>query len=232
MSITLPRNGSSGRLSRDEAGLILYQGRTPAPEPCGAATIFTTERIVIEDVSHRGSASIWIDVSNGRFSNGGQDIPIRIDLGPSGFDGFLIEGGRGDDFWTFGTRRGNLQRDSRAEISFLNPPEIGWAWAAGGRNRVSAGGGQGTGRPSPIYWAIGAGSGDDRLTGGRNEDEIHGEGGDDRLGSGADQEVLVGERGEDVLAGNRGGDHLDGGEGRPNARQKGSRFAPGGGATT
>jgi Ca2+-binding RTX toxin-like protein len=57
------------------------------------------------------------------------------------------------------------------------------------------------------------GPGDDRITGGRNQDRLFGRRGDDILRGGADFDILLGHGGDDRLVGGRDGDHLRGGRG-------------------
>ncbi|MDQ4095543.1 MAG: hypothetical protein M3174_04975, partial [Actinomycetota bacterium] len=131
--VNLQDHGSSAVLSRDALGVIEFSdGTAPDPEPCGLATITTTDRITIEDTSvnpetsQGGNTSIILDIRQGHFANGGNEIPIKVDLGAGTSDAFGVLGGSDNDRWTFGTTKGNLQDDSHGEIEFETLPDYGF----------------------------------------------------------------------------------------------------------
>lgn len=217
VTLDRPRGTADATLERDETGAIFYidgSGR----RPCGEATVLTTRRIKVEDVVKGGFTHFRLDISEGQFSFGDHEIPIRIDLGPSGYDTFMVYGGPANDFWTFGGARANLQRDSAAEIRFVNPPDVASGWSRGGADRICAGGGRGTGRASRVVWGLEAGARDDVLCGGGEEDHLLGADGDDVIRGRGASDVILGGTGDDLLFGNAGGDSLEGEEGSDEIR--------------
>ena len=216
--VEMYRNNAHGTLGRDASGVIYYYDHNSTREPCGAATVFSTERIVVEDTLKGAFTAFFLDISEGQFASNGDEIPIRIDLGPSGYDGFILYGGGEEDFWTFGRNRANLQRDQAAEIVFVNLPETASAWSAGGRDRVCATGGRGTGRASLVPWGIDSGARGDTLCGGGEEDLLVGADGNDVLRGRGAFDVLHGGAGRDLMFGNAQGDSLEGDEGADRLR--------------
>ena len=216
--VRLLHDGSSGVLQRNATGLIIYDGENSTPQQCGLATVFTTDRIVVKDASGGGSAGIVLDVSQGDFAAGANEIPIKIDLGAGAVDTFAVVGGGGNDFWTFGTTKGNLQNDSAGEIEFLSQPDYGIAATGGGTNRACASGRRGTGRTSVTPWVISGGGGDDTLCGGLRDDHVLGRGGSDRLGGKGGEDRVHAGAGRDLLRGNSGNDSLGAGKGADDLR--------------
>lgn len=210
--VRLLQDGSSGVLQRNAAGAIFYDSETSTPQPCGLATVFTTDRIVVKDASAGGSTGIVLDVSQGDFAAGPNEIPIKIDLGAGAVDTFAVVGGGGADNWTFGTARGNLQNDAAGEIDFLSQPDYGIAATGGGANRVCASGRRGTGRTSVMPWVMSGGGGDDKLCGGLRDDHLLGRGGIDRVSGKGGQDRARGGGGIDLVRGNAGNDVLGGGK--------------------
>ena len=212
--VDLQQNGSSGILSRDALGVIQFNdGATPATQPCGPATTATTNQIKIKDTSNGGSTSIILDIREGHFANGGNEIPIKVDLGAGTIDSFGVIGGADNDFLTFGRSEGNLQKDTNAEITFQSPPDFGFATPQGGRDRACASGGRGTGRNSLFGWVFIGGPDDDRLCGGLATDRLNGNGGDDTVRGGGGLDTVKGKGGNDRLRGNGGPDNLIGNKG-------------------
>jgi RTX calcium-binding nonapeptide repeat (4 copies) len=211
--VEMSRNNAHGTLDRDRSGIIYYYDHNSTREPCGGATVLSTERIVVEDTQRGAGTAFFLDVSKGSFGHNGREIPMRIDLGPSGYDSFIVEGGRKNDTWTFGKSRANLQRDQAAEIDFANPPDIASASSAGGHDRVCADGRRGTGRASGVPWAIEGGDAPDRLCGGREEDHVLGGNGHDVMRGKGSTDVLTGGAGRDRVLGNAKDDFLEGNEG-------------------
>ena len=211
--VEMYRNNAHGTLDRDESGVIYYQDHNSTREPCGAGTVFSTTKIVVKDTLKGAFTAFFLDISEGHFANNGNEIPIRIDLGPSGYDGFIVYGGGDEDFWTFGRNRTNLQRDQAAEIAFATPPDTASAWPGGGEDRVCAAGGRGTGRPSLVGWAMEGGAGGDVLCGGGEEDHLLGAAGNDVLRGRGAFDVLLGGGGRDRMFGNAQDDSLEGEEG-------------------
>lgn len=237
VNVDLQNNGSSGILSRDNLGVIQFSdGNTPAAQPCGVATTATTNQINIEDTSNGGSTSIILDIRNGHFANGGNEIPIKVDLGAGSIDSFGVVGGGDNDRWTFGRTKGNLQDDTDGEIEFETLPDFGFGTPQGGSDKVCASGGRGTGNSSLIGWVFLGGANNDNLCGSLVTDRLNGNGGDDTVrGMGGSDTVkgkggndrLRGNGGPDTLTGNKGADDLNGGPGTdtcnggPGADQKG-----------
>lgn len=214
MHVTLEQNGSDGLL-RVAAGVITFNASN-----CGSATVLNTDSILIEDTTENGSTGITLDLSGGPFADGGDEIPITVDLGSGPFDAFLVLGTSGNDNWTFGLRDGNLQNDDDAEIGFKAFPDIGIALPDAGADRVCAHGGSGTGTPSLIRWTANGGEGADRLCGGNSGDTfvggdqgdtMRGFGGGDTLRGKAGHDEIFGNKSSDLLKGGKGGDALDGG---------------------
>lgn len=220
--VELLADGSSGVLQRNAAGIILYREEGSTAEPCGlpAATVFTTDKIEIEDTSNDGGTVIILDVSQGDFSDGANDIPIRVDLGQGSIDAFGVVGSANADHWTFGAARsgltkGNLQNNGSAEIKFLSQPDFGFGASRGGSDRACSLGGDshGMARQSLIGWVWIGGAGADRLCGGLNSDRLVGKGAGDILRGGGAGDVLKGGGKADRLKGGSGGDLLLGNAG-------------------
>ena len=233
LTVELMAEDSSGILSRNAAGVIFYDDEanppTP-PSPCGA-TVSTT-LIRVRDTSDDASTGIVLDLREGHFANGGNPIPIRINLGRGPLDTFGVVGKDTGDAWTFGFDKGNLQDDDHAELRFVSPPDFGFASSRGGLDRVCSGGKRGTGGPSQIGWVFQGGGGADRICGGRDTDRLIGDGGDDTLTGNGGGDTLKGGLGDDrlkggsssdLLFGNKGIDGLNGGPGFD-----GCRGGPGG----
>ena len=212
--VTLENNGSDGTLSV-AAGVITFDGSN-----CDSATVLNTDSILIEDTTENGSTGITLDLSGGPFADGGDEIPMTIDLGGGSIDSFLVLGTTGTDNWTFGLLKGNLQNDDAAEIEFEAFPDLAIALPVGGADRVCAHGGSGTGTPSLLRWTVNGGSGADRLCGGNGVDAltgadqgdtIRGFGSGDTLRGKAGPDEIFGNKSSDLLKGGTGGDALDGG---------------------
>ena len=222
--VNLQNDGSSGILQRNAGGVILYQAEGDAsPQPCGLATVFTTDRIKVEDTSDDGGTAIFLDVSQGDFSDGIDDIPVRIDLGAGAIDAFGLIGGSGADHWTFGANRkgltrGNLQNNESAEIKFSSQPDFGFGASGAGNDRACSRGGGGIPRQSLIGWVWIGGGGADKLCGGLTSDRLVGRGGNDNLAGGRGGDTLKGGDGADALKGGASGDLLRGGPGPDNLR--------------
>ena len=223
--VDLQEDDSSGTLSRNGAGLIFYDDESEPPTPpapCGPATTATTTSIKVEDTSDDGSTGIILDLTEGHFANGGNEIPIEIDLALGTLDVFGVVSGGGEDYWTFGFEKGNLQKDDEAELEFVKPPDFGFGATAGANDKACSNGGRGTGGPSQVGWVFSGGLGADTLCGGRSTDRILGQGGDDTVKGngggdtvrgGAGDDRVSGNSSSDILFGNRGGDGLNGGSG-------------------
>lgn len=219
VKVTLQQDDSSGILSRNALGVIEYSdGTTPDPEPCGTATVVTTDRITIEDTSNGGSTGIILDIRGGHFADGGNEIPIIVDLGAGNLDSFGVIGGTGNDRWTFGTTKGNLQNDDQGEIEFESLPDFGFGTPRGGNDNLCASGGEGTGNTSVIGWVFLGGEDDDRLCGSLVTDRLVGGGGNDLVRGKGGGDVIKGKAGNDRLRGNRGNDRLAGGAGGDNLK--------------
>lgn len=212
--VDLQQDQAVGILSRDNLGVIQYNdGNTPAAQPCGLANVATTNLITIEDTSNNGNTGIILDVREGHLANGGNEIPIKVDLGSGTIDSFGVIGGAGKDVWTFGTEKGNLQKDTEAEIEFERLPDFGFGTAQGGRDNLCASGGRGTGGTSVIGWVFVGGDNDDRLCGSLVTDRLVGSGGDDIVRGKGGSDRIKGKGGDDRLRGNSSADTLFGGQG-------------------
>ena len=227
--VNLMQDDSSGILSRDAAGLILYQEEGSTAQPCGVATVLTTDLIKVEDTSSGGSTGIIFDLSEGSFTGGSGDIPVRIDLGSGTLDTFGLIGGSDPDVWTFGSNargdsRGNLQSDASAEVKFLSEPDFGFGLSNGGADKACSLGSGARGIPGKSFmgwvWIGGAdadvicgGLASDRLVGQAGDDRVRGGGGGDIVKGGADADRLKGGSSGDILRGSKGNDSLKGGAG-------------------
>ena len=237
--VDLMQDDSSGVLSRDAVGVIMYDDESDPPTPpapCGLATTATTTLIRIKDTSNDRSTGIILDLREGPFANGGNAIPIRVDLGFGPLDTFGLVGGADKDVWTFGFKHANLQDDQNAELRFVSPPDFGFGSAGVGNDRLCASGRRDTGGPSQVGWVFDGGDGADRLCGGRDTDRILGGDGDDTLKGNGGGDTLKGNVGDDrvkggsssdLLFGNKGFDGLNGGPGFD-----GCNGGPGGDQTT
>lgn len=219
VELNRPRGTADATLERRPGGKIFYTDGSGRRQ-CGDATVDNTRRITVEDVARRANTHFRLDISEGHFVDGRKEIPIRIDLGPSGYDSFILYGGERKDFWTFGRGGANLQRDRSAEIVFANPPDTASAWSRGGVDHICASGGRETGRSSFVWWileggarddTICGGGGDDALVGADGDDTMRGRGGPDHIYGSEGRDRVYGNSGEDILEGEEGGDVLNGG---------------------
>ena len=212
MRITMTSDGSSARLSLVGPTILVNEST------CGSvpfATTLNTDRINVKDTTARGDTGFVIDLSGGDFEDsGGDEIPMKVNLGAGNLDTFAVGGGSGDDFWTFGNTGANLQRDAEAEIAFVRPPDVGLAVPGDGADRACAGGGRGTGNGSFFSWIMSGGSDGDALCGGSNVDRISGGAGPDRLRGSRSGDRLNGDAGNDRLFGSSGIDELRGHAGK------------------
>ena len=214
--VDLQEEDSSGILSRNAVGAILYDPESDppvVPAPCGGATTATTTLIKIQDTSNDKSTGIILDVSSGPFANGGTESPIKVDLARGPLDTFGVVGAPDANFFTFGFKDGNLQKDSNAEIAFVSPPDFGFGTGEGGDDHVCSAGGRGTGGASQIGWVFAGGKGADTVCGGRTTDRILGNGGRDTLRGNGGGDTLKGNDGKDRISGNASSDLLIGGPG-------------------
>jgi Ca2+-binding RTX toxin-like protein len=213
---TFENNKAKVRLLDDDSSAVLSvvgAAITMNGNPCTGATLVTTTEINVRDTSNGGSTGIIIDLSGGHFSNGGNEIPIVIDLRTGTRDTFAVAGESGNDFFTLGADGANLQQDNEGEISFQSSPDIGFIVPQDGADTVSAKGGEGTGNKSFIVWAMSGGKGPDELKGGGGSDFISGSAGADDLVGDLGNDVLRGRGGNDRLAGKSGNDRLFGNNG-------------------
>jgi Ca2+-binding RTX toxin-like protein len=220
--VTLESDGADGVLgvAPAPASAVTWNGT-----PCGTATVLTTESIVIEDTTNDKDTGVIIDLSNGPLENSsGDGIPMSVDLGAGRNDTFGVNGTTGNDFWTFGRSKGNLQEDEEAEITFESFPDLAFGVTGDGTDRACANGGHGTGDDAAlITWVFNGGGDVDTLCGGNATDGLIGEGGADNLrGYGspdlikgrAGEDKIFGSSGNDELRGNNGHDEIDGGTGQ------------------
>ena len=223
--VELMEEDSSGVLSRNAGGVILYDDESDPPTPpapCGPATVVTTNLISIRDTSDDGSTGIILDLREGPFANGANSIPIRVNLAGGPLDTFGVVGADDADTWTFGFDKANLQDDGDAELRFVSSPDFGFASGRGGIDRICASGRRGTGGPSRVGWVFEGGDRADKICGGRDTDRLIGDDGDDTLKGNGGGDTLKGGRGDDrvqggwssdLLFGNKGVDGLNGGPG-------------------
>lgn len=125
-----------------------------------------------------------------------------------------IDGGAGDDTWTFATAEAGVVVDLETGISgeshAINMERvIGSAFAdqisgSSGTNRLEGGAGADT---------ISGGTGDDLILGEAGADVLSGGDGTDNIAGGADSDRISGDAGTDALSGGAGDDFIDGGEG-------------------
>lgn len=223
VTVELLEEGSSGILSRNAAGVILYDDESDPPTPpAPCATTLATSLIRIKDTSDDASTGIILDLREGQFANGGSPIPIKVNLARGPLDTFGVVGADNGDTLTFGFNKGNLQDDTNAELRFVSPPDFGFASGRGGIDRICSGGGRGTGGPSQVGWVFQGDDGADKICGGRDTDRLIGGDGDDTLLGNGGGDTLKGSRGDDrvkggsssdLLFGNKGVDGLNGGPG-------------------
>lgn len=209
--VTLESNGADGVLSRtpDPATAITWDGA-----PCGAATVLTTTSIKIEDTTNDKDTGVIVDLSNGPFENGsGDEIPMTVDLGAGAIDTFGVNGTTGNDFFTFGRSKGNLQDDADAEITFDSFPDLAFAVTGDGTDRACANGAHGTGDAAFITWVFNGGADVDTLCGGLATDGLFGDGGNDSLRGYGSSDLIKGKAGDDKVFGSGGNDELHGSAG-------------------
>ncbi|MDQ3954348.1 MAG: hypothetical protein M3285_02215 [Actinomycetota bacterium] len=209
--VTLESDGADGVLSRtpSPATAITWNGA-----PCDAATVLGTTAITIEDTTNDKDTGVVLDLSNGAFENSsGDEIPISVDLGSGKNDTFGVVGTSGKDYWSFGRRKGNLQKDDEAEIKLVSYPDLSFGVTGGGKDRACANGGRGTGDAALSTWVFSGGNGADRLCGGNATDGLFGEGGDDNLRGYGSPDLIKGDAGDDKIFGSSGNDELRGNDG-------------------
>jgi Ca2+-binding RTX toxin-like protein len=202
---------------------------------CGAATVDNTDTI---DVVGSGSGnSFTIDLSGGSFTHStGGDIAFMVDLGRAG--SLHVHAGPGNDAVTLGEVGINLNAREASPDADVSISHVRLLTASGesGADRLSAGGGAGTGGAVRGV-TLNGGRGDDTLLEGAGGDTMRGGAGTDTVDlsrtSGADAdleagtvtvhgstttgisnvEAVAGSPGEDAITGDDGPNDLMGAQG-------------------
>ena len=215
--ITITASGQwGGILRRNASSIIFKRGHTAKFQNYDGATVDNTERVVWEDQSIEGGASLWIDQSGGPFAPGRTDekglseIEFAVDMegGTNPVDGpwdLSVSGTDTSDTIIGGTRGLKLNGDGDLDVKARGHVD-GYSISAGdGDDSVFMDGRSGTGhfslKNAPSTLVTGE-RGSDRLVGGPGDDSLLG-----RVG----KDWLVGRRGRDALEGSLGSDELIGG---------------------
>jgi Ca2+-binding RTX toxin-like protein len=198
--------------------------------PCGAATVSTVERILVEAYWDR----VTVSLAGGPLAPGRTDEPggsDEIEIAPSPISrapiSLDVRGTLGPDRIVAGLAGVNFNPD---EADGIDADAVGpWkrqrhdSWAApdaergviyggGGADSLSSGGGAGTGGPHP-YVVLDGEAGYDALTGGGLADVLRGGRGNDRLDGGDGHDDLDGGAGADTMDGAADGDAFRAGPG-------------------
>jgi Ca2+-binding RTX toxin-like protein len=208
-------------------------------DPCGAATVTTTDTIAVDGSA--GGVNVTIELSGGPFEPGRTPDPegtseIEIDLTVPGPSKVLIAGGAKGDHIVLGTDGANLnaaETPGDADVLMTGTPAVTIQGRAGA-DVLSAAGGAGTGASSAA--TVAGGTDDDRIRGGAGSDALDGGSGVDTLrfrsagdgvrvdlrdgtstGDGSDSlagfENVMGSKNADTIHGNDGPNRLAGGGG-------------------
>ena len=209
--VTLESDGADGILGLAAAPASAVTWNST---PCGAATVLSTSSIKIEDTTNDKDTGVIIDLSNGELEDSsGEGIPMTVDLGAGRNDTFGVSGTTGNDYWTFGRSKGNLQDDGVAEITFVSFPDLAFGVTGDGTDRACANGGHGAGEASITTWVFNGGAGTDTLCGGIATDGLIGGGAADSLRGYGSPDLIKGKAGEDKIFGSSGNDELRGNNG-------------------
>jgi Ca2+-binding RTX toxin-like protein len=202
--------------------------------PCGAATVTTTSRIVV-NAPAGGVERVEADQRGGAFAPGHVDeavnpeptdttlrfptlseIEIFVDLGGDPGDTVAVRGTAGNDTMAAGSKgavwNGDGDTDVFVESSWWQDGVLE-LYGEGGVNKLNAGGAPGTGGGFLGKARFFAGDLGDTLSGNSGDDELMGGAGVDTIDGGEGADVMVGGGGNDTLRGNGGADDITGGAG-------------------
>jgi Ca2+-binding RTX toxin-like protein len=167
------------------AGRILVDG-----EPCGAATVATTDRIT--GAGGKGRQRLVLDLRGGSFG----EVAIEAELG----------GGRADRVALIGGPGGERHEANRRGLDL--DPATGSAVALAGVDLLTVDTGRGADQVDAGPWQKRL-----RLAGGRGADALRGGRRGDRIAGGPGHDHLEGAGGGDRVEGGRGSDRCPGGAG-------------------
>jgi Ca2+-binding RTX toxin-like protein len=191
-------------------------------KPCqGGATLTNTDSISVTGIPVGGEGASGHEALfiTGMFApgvspepDGEPEIEISVDFGNAG-DTLGVWGTDGDNQMTVGTLGVAVNADLDLDI-VVQPTSSVFLTSEGGKDRLSALGGNGSGGPSETGVSLEGGRGSDQILGGANLDALIGEAGSDLVVAGAGDDLIKGGGGNDRLKGGRGRDLLVGGDGR------------------
>ncbi len=220
-----------GQATFEVVGGAIYLGDSP----CGAATVTTTSRIVV-NAPAGGVERVEVDQRGGAFAPGHLDeavnpeptdrtmwgapmseIEFFVDLGNDAGDTIAVRGTSGNDMLAAGDRGvvWNIDGDTDVFVAAYDWYEVGIVelYGEGGVNKLNAGGYYGTGVGFVGKSRLFAGDLGDTLSGSYGNDELIGGAGVDTIDGGEGADVMVGGAANDTLRGNGGADDITGGAG-------------------
>ena len=199
-------------IQRDGDDILVRNDVMPGDVSCsgGTPTIFTTDKVVLDDMPGAVSPAVYFDLADGGMSPGQEnespeldEIEIEVDW-PDGF--FGVGGGNGVDRFTFGESifgpAVKLNNDSDGD-AFIGSTMSIILRGEDGKDRLSGKGGSGFLGPINTPMTIEGGKGKDKITGGGARDVLYGEGGKDKVkgGDGGDIFEVEGGKKDKVLCG-------------------------------
>jgi len=204
--------------------------------PCGAATVTTTSRIVV-NAPAGGVERVEVDQRGGAFRPGHVDeavspeptdqtlrlptiseVEFFVNLGNNPGDTVAVRGTSGNDVIAAGPKGVVVDGDGDTDIFVQSSPQwhvsgVVEMYGEGGQNTLNAGGAPGTGGYFSGKARLFAGDLGDTLGGSYGNDELIGGAGVDTIDGGEGADVIVGGGSNDTLRGNGGADDITGGAG-------------------
>jgi Ca2+-binding RTX toxin-like protein len=212
------------------ATLVVVDGEIwwgEVPEPCGAATVTTTDSISIEGAAGT-SETLILDQRGGVFGPGATpefnipEIEIATELGDAS-DRVIVYGTEGADFTAAGQSGFATNSDGDVDVTFSPNTFNLEVHVLGGNDHFDA---RGTGGAGLVFLGpvvatggegdeslVRGGSGPDRLDGGPGNDVIEGQEGNDVIFGGGGDDTMTGGGGDDTIDGGPGIDTFNGNDG-------------------
>ena len=216
---------SQATLKVAASGQLLFGA---VPMPCGGATATNTDKVVVTGTVG-ATERLIIDQSETLFGPGAEvesttpEIEVVANLGDAA-DRLVVIGTPGDDKLSAGLYGVAFDADSDVDVTFAPSPAPATVElvGGGGKNTLTARGGNGTGAVFTGSIVLRAGDLGDTLTGsnlndllvgGGGNDDVNGYGGNDTIDGGAGDDKLNGADGNDDSIGGLGADSISSGAG-------------------